>query len=431
MIDIKFIRENPKLVEEKAKQKGYDVNIQKLLRLDEERRKIIIEIDEINRKRNRIARGDLDKNDPLLARGKELRYELYSFEEKRKKLEDELDKLMFQIPNIPLEGVPTGNKSKNEVIKIVGKPKKFDFTPRDHLELGENLNIIDVPRAAKVSGTRFAYLKKEAVILEFALIQFALDFLMKKGFIPVIPPAIIKKEITDLLGYWHGRIDEKHSANENYYLVYDPKEEEPQENPEKYLIGTAEHVIVPMHRDEVFGKGELPKRYVAFSSSFRREAGSYGKDTRGIFRVHQFDKVEMVSFVRPEDDQKERGHLLSLAESLIQGLGVPYQLVKLASSDLSFPTAETIDIETWIPSQNKYQETHSISTTTDFQARRLGIMFQDAGRKRFVHIINGTAFAIGRTIIALIENNQREDGSVEIPKVLQPYVGKDIISPQA
>ena len=261
-------------------------------------------------------------------------------------------------------------------------------------------------------------MKNEGALLELALIQFAMDKLIKEGFIPIFPPMLIRGEITNELGYWNGE------NSNNYYLVNN-YEEHP-----FYLIGTAEHSIVPMHKDETFEEKDLPKRYIAFSSSFRREAGTYGKDTRGILRVHQFDKVEMVSFVKPENDEKERKKILSIAESLVNDLDLPYQVVQLASGDLAFPSAETIDIETWMPSQNKYRETHSISTTTDFQSRRLNIKYKEGAEKKFVHILNGTAFAIGRTIIAILENYQQKDRSVLIPKILQKYLNKEKITPK-
>ncbi|OGE23554.1 serine--tRNA ligase, partial [Candidatus Daviesbacteria bacterium RIFCSPHIGHO2_01_FULL_38_8] len=279
----------------------------------------------------------------------------------------------------------------------------------------------------KVSGSRFYYLKNEGVLLELALLQYALKKLMAEGFSPIFPPALIKQDITQGLGYWAG------GNHNNYYLVQDFEEvEKGVENPNPlYLIGTAEHALVPMHKDEVFKEEALPKKYVGFSPSFRREAGTYGKDTRGILRVHQFNKVEMVAFVRVEDDQETRKHLLNLAESFMQDLRLPYQVVQLASGDTSFPAAETIDIETWLPGQDKYRETHSISTTTDFQARRLNIKYKDqSGQMKFVYILNGTAFAIGRTLIAILENYQQEDGSVKVPEVLIPYTGFDVIKPK-
>ncbi|MEK7185802.1 MAG: serine--tRNA ligase [Patescibacteria group bacterium] len=424
MLDIKLIRENPGEISQKIKDKGADIDLDQVLKIDEEIRELGLSVQKLREERNKVSKEkDIEK-------GKEIKKELYGKEESLKKLETDLREQLLQIPNAALPEVPVGDESKNEVIKKVGEPKKFNFTPKDHLELGENLGIIDTERAAKVSGSRFAYLKGDGALLEFALIQFVLEKLGKVGFIPIVSPVLIKKDITEELGYWHGK-KEGTTNNEEYYWLNDPKE-----NQEMYLVGTAEHAVVPMHKDEVFSVKDLPKRYIAFSSAFRREAGSYGKDTKGIIRVHQFDKLEMVSFVKPEDDKSEREKLLSIAEELVSELGLSYQIVRLASRDISFPSAETIDIETWMPSQDKYRETHSISTTTDFQARRLNIKYLPAGRqgqdgaeKKFVHILNGTAFAIGRTIVAILENYQEEDGSVLVPEVLQKYIGKNVISP--
>lgn len=353
------------------------------------------------------------------------------------------------IPNVLMQDVPIGNETRNRILRAEGNKPQFDFTPRDHVEIGELLDIIDIERATKVSGTRFGYLKNEGVLLEFALVQLAMKNLVSKSFTPIIPPALIKQEITQGLGYWQGE------GNENYYLVSDFELEGPEKGQPLplYLVGTGEHSVVPMHKDEVINEKDLPKKYVAFSPCFRREAGSYGKDVRGILRVHQFDKVEMVAFVRPGDDEMERRKLLELSEGLMQALELPYQVVQLASGDLGFPSAETIDIETWIPSQSQYRETHSISTTTDFQARRLNIRYEDIEKasarsttkpeksreevaevltpvRKYVHILNGTAFAIGRTIIAILENFQEEDGSVKIPEVLQKYTGFSEIKPR-
>jgi len=425
MLDIKFIREHPKEVQKGANDKGIKIDINQVLNSDKNYRKLSESVQKLREERNTLN-GQIKKNPNRWDKegARSLKQKLEKEEKNLRSSREKLDDLLLKIPNFPLKDVPIGDDSKNKIIKKVGNPKKFDFTPRDHLELGETLDIIDVKRAAKVSGTRFGYLKNEAVLLEFALVQFVLDKLTKLDFIPVVPPALIKKEITDKLGYWHG---EKNGVtnNEEYYWLKDPSDKQ-----ELYLIGTAEHSVVSMHKDEVFKEADLPKRYIAFSPAFRRETGSYGKDTRGIFRVHEFDKLEMISYVRPENDGKERKKLLQIAEDLIKELGFSYQLVRLASQDMSFPAAETIDIETWIPSQKKYRETHSISTTTDFQARRLNIKYQSGNEKKYVHILNGTALAIGRTIVAILENYQQKDGSVEIPKVLQKYIEKTSIKPQ-
>lgn len=477
MLDIKFIRENPEIVEKGAKDKGIKIDINQVLDSDKTYRKLSESVQKLREERNTLNE-QIKKNPNQWDKegAQSLKQKLEKEEQNLRSSKEKLDDLLLKIPNPSLKDVSIGDESKNKIIKKVGSPKKFDFTPYDHLELGETLDIIDVKRAAKVSGTRFGYLKNEAALLEFALVQFAMEKLLKEGFTPIIPPTLIKQEVTSGLGYWQA------GGHEDYYLVFDPvcrscgvdlgslnllkilgKEKFERDlealhisevsikhfqennipiNPQYidvvknclncgadltsvylYLIGTAEHSIVPMHKNETLSKKELPKRYVGFSTSFRREAGSYGKDTRGIFRVHQFDKVEMVSFVAEDDDDKEHEYLLSLQEKLWQALEIPYQVVKMCTGDLGFPVARKYDIEAWIPSQNKYREVTSVSTTTDFQARRLNVKYQDGGEKKYVHILNGTAFAIGRTIIAILENYQQKDGSIMIPKVLQKYCG--------
>ena len=342
MLDINFIRDNPDKVKQGISAKGYDASlVDKVLELDKERKKIITLAQELSSKRNQIstevvseaikvARGiTKDSLQPdVIKRAREIKEQRKKYKAEEEETEQEFKEALLKIPNLPLERVPEGDETKNEVIKP-GKPPKFDFTPRDHVELGEILDIIDIPRAVKVSGTRFGYLKNEGVLLEFALVQFALETLVKEGFIPIVPPALIKKEITEGLGYWHG------GGNENYYFVRDYEMEGDKKGKplDLYLVGTGEHSVAPMYSDEVLSAKELPKRYVAFSPCFRREAGSYGKDVKGILRVHQFDKVEMVAFVKPEDDEQERRKLLGLAEGMMKSLGLPYQTVKLASGD--------------------------------------------------------------------------------------------------
>ena len=398
MLDINFIRKNPKIVSEKAKQKGYPVDLNKLLKVDEERRKLIEEVDKLRSQRKLAADARDEK------KGNGIKSALKSKENKLEKLQEVYFKLIRSVPNIPKDDVSIGkDESQNEIVKTFGKKPDFGFKPKDHLELGLAEDLIDVERAAKVSGSRFSYLKNEAVLLEFALIKYALDVLSAEGFIPIIPPVIVNKNVIEGLGY------PEYLSGEGYKLD------------DQYLVGTCEHSIVAMHMDETFKDSALPIRYVGFSTSFRKEAGSYGKDTRGIFRVHQFDKLEMVTFVKEEDDDKENEFLLSLQEKLLQPLEIPYQVVKMCTGELGFPTARKYDIEAWIPTQEKYREVTSVSTTSDFQARRLNIMYQDGQNKKFVHILNGTAFAVGRTLIAILENYQAKDGSIAVPKVLQKY----------
>src|SRR3990167_9003398 len=328
MLDINFIRKNPKIVSEKAKQKGYPVDLNKLLKVDEERRKLIEEVDKLRSQRKLAADARHEK------KGNGIKSALKSKENKLEKLQEVYFKLIRSVPNIPKDDVSIGkDESQNEIVKTFGKKPDFGFKPKDHLELGLAEDLIDVERAAKVSGSRFSYLKNEAVLLEFALIKYALDVLSAEGFIPIIPPVIVNKNVIEGLGY------PGYLTGEGYKLD------------DQYLVGTAEHSIVAMHMDETLKGSDLPRRYVGFSTSFRREAGSYGKDTRGIFRVHQFDKLEMVSYVKEEDDDKENEFLLSLQEKLFQSLEIPYQVVKMCTGELGFPTARKYDIEAWIPSQ--------------------------------------------------------------------------------
>jgi seryl-tRNA synthetase len=407
MLDIKIIRKKPEIIQKSAKDKGIDIDINHILELDNKVRELDLIVQKLREERNKAAK---EKN---IEKGKQIKEKLDKEEKALNAVSEELTEWLYKIPNPAKKDVKVGkDESDNEILRKVGKIPEFKFKPKDHLELGERLNIIDVKSAAKVSGARFAYLKADAVLLEFALIQYGLETLIKEGFIPVIPPVLITKEITRGLGYM-----ENGGEEDMYHLEKD----------DLYLVGTAEHSLVPMHKDEIFNKKDLPKRYVGFSTAFRREAGSYGKDTRGILRVHQFDKLEMISFVEQGQDDKEHEYLLSLEEKLFKALEIPYRVVKMCTGDLGFPASRKYDLEAWMPGQNKYREITSVSTVTDFQSRRLNIKYQDSGEKKYVNILNGTAFAIGRTIIAILENYQKEDGSIGVPKVLQKFLGKNVI----
>ncbi len=411
MLDIKFIRENPDKVKEGCKKKNADCDVDKVLELDEKRRELVQKIEGLRSEQHKLGKADIEK-------AKGLKLQIKELEPQMEEVEGGLKSLLTQFPNIPFDDVPVGDESKNVVMRKWGKIPKFGlprskagFEPKDHLELGEALDIIDVKRAAKVSGARFAYLKGEAVLLEFALVDLVMKTATKKGFIPIVPPVFVRSETMQGMGY----VDTPEDLAERYFFEKDGL----------FLVGTAEQAVGPMHADEIFEERELPKRYVAFSTCFREEAGSYGKDTRGILRVHQFDKVELFSFVRPEDSKKEHEFLIKLEEKLWQALKIPYQVVHLATGDMSRPSASTYDIEAWMPGQNKYREVSSASNVTDFQARRLNIRYKNKERKtEFVHMLNATGFPIGRTIIAILENYQQKDGSVKIPKALQKYVGK-------
>lgn len=410
MLDINFIKENQEKVKKGTKDKGYDPKlVDEVLVVDKKRRDLIGQTEALRAERNRLGKDDI-------AKGKKIKEELKKIEPELNKIEAELKELLYQIPNLPAKDVPYGkDESENVEVKKWGETKKFTFSPKAHFELGESLDVIDTQRGSKVSGTRFGYLKNEAVILEFALINLALENLLKENFIPVIPPAMISLESMEGMGYL------EHGGQENMYLL---------EKDKMVLVGTAEQSIGPMYKDEILLEKELPKRYVGFSSCFRREAGSYGKDTKGIFRVHQFNKVEMLSFTKPEDSDREHEYLLSLEEKLMQQLALPYRVVRMCSGDLGHPAARKYDIEAWFPSEKRYRETHSVSTCTDYQARRLNIKFKNKeGKTKFVHLLNGTAFS-ERPILAILENYQQKDGSVEIPKVLQKYTGFKKITPK-
>jgi len=409
MIDIKEFRDNPGKFEKAAKEKGININSSEIIALDEKYRALLAKVEGLRSERNVVAK---ERN---IERGKEIKDELSKVEAELATLEDKVKIELLNIPNPAKEDVKVGkDDSENEVVKKEGEPKKFNFTPLDHLELGEKLEIIDTQRASKVSGARFTYLKNEAVALEFALVRFAMDTLTKEGFTPIIPPVLVKRATMEKLGYMeHG------GADDMFYIEKD----------DLILIGTAEHAIVSMHESEVLSL-KKPLRYVGFSTSFRREAGSYGKDTRGILRLHQFDKVEMVSFVKKGEDDREHEYLLGLEEGLFKSLEIPYQVVKMCTGDLGFPAARKYDIEAWMPAQNKYREVTSVSTVTDFQSRRLNTKYQEGDGKEFANILNGTAFAVGRTLIAILENYQQKDGTVMIPEVLQKYTGFDKIEPK-
>lgn len=414
MLDIKFIRENPQLVKEKSKQKGYEVDVDKLLKVDEDRRKLIEEVDKLRSDRKKAADARDEK------KGQAIKSALKDKENKLEKLHEEFYFLIREVPNMPLGDVPIGkDESENKPIKNWGEPKDFDFTVKDYHELGESLGIIDTETAAKVTGSRFGYVKGELALLQFALLRFALDILTSekeiqkisknahvKPFIPVIPPVMIKPSVFDQMG----RLEPK---EERYYIEKD----------NLYLIGSAEHTLGPLHMESTIDQKDFPMRYVGYSTAFRREAGTYGKDTRGIFRVHQFDKLEIESFTLPEDSLKEQDFIISIQEYLMQQLEIPYQLIMICTGDMGGPDARQVDINAWFPAQKQYRETHTSDLMTDYQARRLNTRFRKKdGKTGFVHMNDATVFA-GRTLLAIIENYQQKDGSILVPQVLHKYTG--------
>ncbi|HSX09428.1 MAG TPA: serine--tRNA ligase [Candidatus Saccharimonadales bacterium] len=416
MVDINRIRANPQDIQKAAAAKGVTVDIDKVIELDDQFQSLQREVQKLREERNSFSKKITGKPTPEQAEeGKKIKEELDKRETIFAAVQVEFLTLLQSIPNPSKPDVKVGkDDSENEVIKTVGTPTKFDFKPKDHLELGELLDIIDVKQAAVVSGSRFYYLKNDGVLLEFALKQFAFETLIKEGFTPILPPVIVKKEIMDKLGYT------QMGEAEDIYTT---------ENGDLYLVGTAEQSIVPYHMNDVLKREDLPKRYVGFSTAFRREAGAYGKDTRGIIRVHQFDKTEMVSFVAEGDDDREHEFMLGIEEKFMQQLGIPYQVIRVCTGDLGFNAARKYDIEAWVPTQEKYRELTSTSTVTDFQSRRLNMKYQDGNEKKYLQVLNGTAFST-RPLVAILENYQQEDGSVIVPEVLRKYMGKDVIKPR-
>jgi len=408
LIDLlKQIREKPEVFRQAIKNRQATVDVDKILALDKEWRSLTSEAEFLRAEQNRISKNKKFSQDEL-EKAKSIKERIKELEKELGPLEKELEQLLYLVPNVPLPDVPVGlDETGNKALREVGKKPKFSFKPKDYLEIGEKLDIIDTERAAKVSGTRFGYLKGEAVLIEFALIKLAFETLLKEGFTLIVPPVMLKPEMMEGTGHLTGA-----DKNEKYFIEKD----------ELYLAGSAEQPIVAMHANEIFNEKDLPKRYLGFSSCFRREAGSYGKDTKGIFRVHQFDKVEMFSFCGVEDSIKEHKFFLSMQEKLMKLLKIPYRVVHICTGDLAFPAANAYDIEAWIPSENRYRETHTTFNDTDFQTRRLNIRYKSKNGLKFTHALNGTAFAIGRTIIAIIENYQQKDGSIEIPKVLKKYL---------
>jgi len=423
MLDIKFIRENPQKVKDACVKKNINGEyVEELLELDIKKRNLLTSLENLRAKQNRFSQDEIEK-------AKENKLEIKKLEPEFAVVEEKLEELVLKMPNIPLDGVPTGkDDTENVVLRKVGIVPKFIFQPKDHIELGETLDLIDTKMASQVSGARFAYIKNEAALLQFALIQFAFSVLTsektiqkiaqpllvsKKVFSPVIPPVMIKPDVFMRMA----RLSEE-DKDDRYYIPSD----------DAYLIGSAEHTLGPMHMDEIILESNLPLRYAGYSTSFRREAGSYGKDTKGILRLHQFDKIEMESFSKPEDSAKEQDFFVAIQEYLLKALGIPYQVVIVCTGDMGKPDARQIDIECWLPSQNRYRETHSADLMTDFQARRLNTKLKRKnGETAFVHMNDATVFAIGRTLIAILENYQQKDGSVKVPKVLQKYVGFKVI----
>jgi seryl-tRNA synthetase len=434
MIDIKLIREQPDIVKAAAKNKNADVtasDIDDLIKLDAERRRLMNEVETTRRERNEIAeRGKKGKPSPAdIERGKKVKDQLAKHEEELAKVDAKFTKILKLVPNIPTADVPIGRtEDENVVAKKVGEPKKFDFKPLNHWQIAEKQGWIDKERAAKVTGARFAYLKGNLVRLQFSMMMFVVDRLTSeeviaqiagdnkltvshRPFIPVLPPYMIRTEMFDAM-------DRLEPKEERYKI----------EGQELWLQGSAEHVLGSMHAGEILNEKDLPLRYLGFATSFRGEAGTYGKDMEGIFRMHQFDKMEMESFTCGRDSLNEHLLLIGIQEYIMKELEIPYQLLMKCTADIGKPNARGVDVEAWLPGQDKYRETHTADYMTDYQTRRLGIRVRLAnGETELAHTNDATAMAMGRTLVAIIENYQQEDGSVRVPKVLQKYYGGETV----
>jgi seryl-tRNA synthetase len=418
MLDLKLIRDDPEGVKAALAKRGPGPAelVDRLLEADAARRRLVTDVDALRAEQKRRGRdvaraaGPEDR-ERLLAGLKDLAARLA--EARLRAADADLSELQARVPNIPDPATPAGGEEDSVELRRVGTPRELDFPVRDHLELGELLGAIDTVRAAKVSGARFGYLTGPGALLEFALVRFAMDRLTAAGFVPMIPPVLVRREAMFGTGF----------------LPTDEQQIFRTADDDLYLAGTAEVPLVSYHGDELLDPGALPLRYAGFSTCFRREAGSYGKDTRGIFRVHQFDKVEMVSFVAPEASAAEHELLLAREEEILQALELPYRVVDIAAGDLGGSAARKFDCEAWIPSQGTYRELTSTSNCTDYQARRIGCRVRTPEGNRPLHTLNGTAVAVGRTIVALLENHQQPDGSVRVPTALQRYLDADLIKP--
>lgn len=406
MIDRDFLRQHSDIVAAAVASRNVSADVSATLDADQAYREQLQTVEALRREL-KTAKGEVSEAER--ARLRETKSALKEAETVLDELQRKTEQLLRDLPNIPRPDVPVGkNEDDNVVVRTVGEPPVFSFPPKSYLELATKHDLIDLERAAKVSGARFTYLKNELALLSQALVRYAMDIALSHGFTPVLPPVLINERAMAGMGYLeHG------GADETYHFEKD----------DLYLVGTSEQSIGPMHMDEILDEGSLPLRYVGFSSCFRREAGSYGKDTKGILRVHQFDKVEMFALVRPEDSDAEHERLLAIEEAFMQGLGLPYRVVKLCTGDIGWPSARTYDIEAWIPSEGKYRETHSSSTTTDFQSRRLNIRVRrPTGDVEPLHMLNGTLVAVNRPMIAILELGQQADGSIELPTVLHPHL---------
>ncbi|MCL4416362.1 MAG: serine--tRNA ligase [Actinobacteria bacterium] len=412
MIDQELFRKNPEIFETEIKKRNMKINISSDISLDRERRKAILRVDELRAKKNenskKMPKLSGEEKLQIISEMKKINEELEILEPQLEKLNEEFIARMALYPNISHESTPVG-KDENDNIPVFfwGEKPAFDFIPENHVNLGRNLDILDDEKGAKVSGSRFVYLKNEAVFLEFALVQYVLNILYSKGFIPVIPPVLVKEKAMFGTGFLP-------AEKTQYYKT---------ELDDLYLIGTAEVPLCSYHTDDVLDIKDLPLKYCGFSTCFRREAGSYGKDLGGMFRVHQFDKIEMFIFSHPENSWRDYEFLRTTLEEIFRGLKFHYRIMNMCTGDIGIPNAKKYDLEAWLPGQDTYRELASCSNDTNFQSRRLNIKYKDDdGKKGLVHTMNSTACAIGRTLIAIYENYQDRNGNIKVPDVLVPYM---------
>ena len=415
MIDIKFLRENPEAV--RASQKGRGENVElvdQILAIDEIKRAAINEFELLRQEQNVLSKSvgaaKGDEKTPLLANAKELADKVKAADSKRSEIEEQAKQLVMQLSNLLDSEAPIGGEEDFVTIEHIGTPRDFakdGFEPKDHVELGKLLGAIDTERGAKVAGSRSYYLTGAGAMLEFALVNYAISSALKNGFTPVIPPVLVNPSAMEGTGFLG-------QAAENVYRI---------EKDDVYLVGTSEVPLAAMHMDEILPADKLPMRYAGYSSCFRREAGTYGKDTRGIIRVHQFDKVEMFSFCKPEEAKEEHKRLLQWEKDFLNAMEIPYRVIDVASGDLGSSATRKFDIEAWIPTQGAYREVTSTSNCTEYQARRLNIRYKDADGTKAIATLNGTLVAIPRMIVAILENHQNADGTVNVPAALQPFLG--------
>ena len=413
MLDVNLLRREPETVAASLAHRGIEnIDLGELAELDERRRRARSEAEELRSRQKElgatVARLEGKEKAEAIARGTEIAADYKEKLAEADGLDAEFAGAWTPLPNLVHESVPKGvDEDDNEEIKRWGDVPDFPFETKDHLELAASSGIIDMERAAKISGSRFGLLTGSAVLLEFALARWVFDRLTEEGFIPVVPPVLVREQALFGTGFFP-------DDDEQVYAI--PADD-------LFLVGTSEVALASMHTDEIFAAEDLPRRYVGFSTCFRRESGAAGRDTRGIFRLHQFDKLEMFSFCDPEESWAEHDYLFAREEALIQELGIPYRVVNVCSGDLGAPAAKKYDIEAWFPGQERYRELTSCSNTTDYQARRLKIRMKDESGNRLLHTLNGTAVAIQRTLIAIMENYQQEDGTVRVPDALVPYAG--------